>query len=282
MGQAYRNVVPPKTLLEPSDEDICGTFDTNPVAAGNYLIGETPFWGSDILVRRFGSGRLVFTHLRILENLGEDPAADHIFVNMLSHFARRSVPSEEAVQPLSAVSQWLRSERETVRRWQVIGMFPNWNGAGHDTAYPPEDSIDPAATYPGWYKPISWCNWYSLHADKHVMDLQAALSPVYQYYPRFDYGTAYAYAEFTSERRQPVMLDVAVQNATKLWLNGRLVFENSASLPHQTLEEHEVESHIKQGRNTVLLKVSKVPGEYKAGFDIRSGSREPLRIAWWK
>ena len=65
MRQPYANVIPNKTFLESGDEDICGAFDTTPIATGNYMVGETAWWGNDLLVRRYGSGRIVFTHLRI-------------------------------------------------------------------------------------------------------------------------------------------------------------------------------------------------------------------------
>ncbi len=283
MRQPYRNVVPPKTFTETGDEDICGSFDMSPAASGSYGIETAAWWGSDILVRRYGSGRIVFTHLRVLENLGRDPVADRIFVNMLRHFSRRSVPSDETLPAPQEAIDWLRREKlHRVRQWMVIGMFPNWSGKGHETAYPPEKSIDLDATYPGWYRAIEWQRWYSLTDYGHQIDLQAAFTPIHEYYPRFDYGTGYAYAEFSSAARQAATIHLRVQNATKVWLNGALVHESTDHLPYQEFADHRISVNLRQGRNTVLVKVSKIPGEFQFSLDLESATRDPLHLKWWK
>jgi len=281
MGTDYQNIVPAKTFAEASDEDICGAFDTRPLTAPTIDEAAHRIWGSDILVRRFGSGRLVFTHLRILENLGEDPAADHLFVNMINHFARRSVPSEEAVPPLQEVYKWLESAQRNVRRWLVLGMFPNAQGEGHDTAYPPETHIDLDVLYKGWYRAIEWRTWYSAVRDKHRMDLQQACSLASQPEPNADYGTAYCFAEFVSERRQDVTLNFGAQHPTKAWLNGELVFATDQTAPPGKLPNHSVESVIRLGKNSILIKTSKSPGECVASFDMESRTDLPLAIKRW-
>jgi beta-galactosidase len=283
MRQVYRDIVPPQTFVEATDEDICGTFDTTPIASGNYMMGETIWWGSDILVRGFGAGRMVFTHLRVLENLGKDPVADRLFVNMLKHFSRRSVPSEDALPISQKAADWLRREgSDAVRMWMVMGMFPNWGDSGHNTAYPPEDAIDLDAVYPGWYRSIQWRRWYSRARDRHLVNLQDATTPIYEYYPRFDHGTAYAYTELHADRRQDVVLSLRVQDATKVWLNGRLVFEDQNHRPHKVLEEMTVPAFLKQGRNTVLVKVSKVPGEFQFALNFEMAGDETVHLRSWK
>ncbi len=283
MRQQYRAVIAPKTFIETSDEDICGTFDTGPIAAGHYMMGETKWWGSDILVRRYGSGRIVLTHMRILENLGEDPVANRLFVNMLRHFSRWAVPSEEISPVQQAAEDWLRRERvENTRMWLTLGLFPNWGKKGHDAAYPPESKIEPGAVYPGWYKPITWRRWHSRAKDDHLVDLQWAFSPVYQYYPRFDWGTGYAYAEFTTDQRQDATMTLGLQDYCKVWFNGRLVHESRTHIPHTELEHYSVPVFIKQGKNTVLVKISKIPGEIRFKLAFESNGKTPLSLKWWK
>jgi len=192
------------------------------------------------------------------------------------------VPSHDAPPTPQKAIDWLRVEHaDRTRLWMTIGMFPNWDDAGHNTAYPPEKSVDLGATYPGWYGPISWRRWHSRSMDNHVVNLQEAFTPVYEYYPRFDYGTGYAYAEFHCDQRQDVMIKVGVQDATKVWTNGSLVFENPEHRPHRVLEDFEVPGFLKQGKNTVLVKVSKVPGEFRFSVDLASTGKEPLKLRWW-
>ncbi len=284
MRQPYRCVVPARTFVEASDEDICGSFDTTPIATGHYMMGQTAWWGSDILVRRFGAGRVVFTHLRVLEHLGEDPVADRLFVNLVNHFARRSVPAEKMLPHDPRAAEWLRTQRaENVRKWMVIGEFPNWeNGTGHDTAYPPEQTIDLTAVYPGWYKSITWKPWYSTAGAGHVVDLQAAFTPVFEYYPRFDHGTGYAYAEFSAEKRQDVTVRLGVQNATKVWLNGRLIHESRNQVPHDQFGTEVAEGSLRQGRNALLVKCSKIPGPFRFSVHFETKGDVPVPLKWWR
>ncbi|HOV75553.1 MAG TPA: glycoside hydrolase family 2 TIM barrel-domain containing protein [Candidatus Hydrogenedentes bacterium] len=283
MRQPYRNVVAPKTFVETGDEDIAGTFDTTPIAAGQYMMGETRWWGSDILVRRHGAGRVVFTHLRILENLGADPVADRLFVNLIRHFARRSVPSAGIVPLDQKAVEWMRRERnEATRRWMVIGPFPNWGGKGHATPYPPEETIDFDAIYPGWYAPVTWKAWHARRDDGFVVDLQQAFTPVYEYYPRFDNGTGYAYSEFFSDKRDTATVRIGLQDATKIWVNGRLIHESTDQIPHDQFKSAKASCAVKQGRNTVLVKVSKIPGPFKFSFDLAFDGNTPPQIKWWR
>ena len=283
MRQQYRNIVSAKTFIETSDEDISGTFDTTPLQKENSVADYSGCWGSDILVKRCGSGRIVFTHMRILENLGQDIVADHLFVNMLKHFTRRSVPSNK-LEPLHQRSvEWLRAERlQHVRHWKVLGMFPNWNNESHDKIYPPEETIDFDATYPGWYKAITWKRWYSTADSNHIVDFQEALSPVYQDYPRFDYGTAYAYAEFACSKRLAVTVKLGLSNATKVWVNHSLIHENNTQFPHDEPATETTKVSLKQGRNIILVKVSKTPGPFRFSIDFESTTEEPLTLKWWK
>ena len=115
-----------------------------------------------------------------------------------------------------------------------------------------------------------------------MLDLQEALTPIYEYYPRYDHGTAYAYAEFTSKRRGHVKVHLAVQDSMKVWLNGALIHQSVAHPPLDTLDRHTAKGHIREGRNTVLVKVSKIPGQFRFSLDFESATEDPLDLKWWK
>ena len=267
MGQSYRNVVLPLAFSEESDEEICSTR-----AAG--LLNATP-----LLVRRYGSGRLVFAHLQVLQKLGRDPVADHLLANMLRHFGRRSIPSEEPAAAPQTPVDWLeRERREKVRRWNILGMFPNWEHAGHDASYPPEDHIDLAATYPGIYRPIAWRRWFSSAGDGHTVDLLHAINSAAPDQERSESGTAYAYAEFNCPIRTPVNISLFATGSTKLWLNTRLILEN---LNLETPAEP-TRAMAKQGKNSLLIKLSKNAGDawFRMGLD--PAGADPLNLTWWR
>lgn len=275
LPRSYANILAPKTFAEDSEEDACGSLDTTALAQSTM----EKLWGHDILVKRFGAGRLVFSHMPILEHLGDDPLAERIFVNMVHHFSRLATPTLEPMANHQQIVEWMRKERAAkVRRWKVIGMFPNWGGGGHDTEYPPEKERDFTATYPGWYRSVSWQDWCSLAHEDHRIDLQAALSPVYQAYPRRDSGTAYAYAEFTADSRQAVAVSVKTVHAAKIWLNDHLLHEEGC--PSQ--DSYVLSANLKQGRNAFLLKLSKIPGPFEFSLDMNDGKGNPVGVAWWR
>ncbi len=281
MSQAYANVLAQKTFVEKSDETICGVLDARPQAKNDSNEQGGSWWGNDILVKRYGSGRLVFTHMQILQNLGYDPVADRIFINMLNHFSSHSVPADEPALPDKAAIEWLRKERTgKVRRWMIIGPFENWEDKGHETVYPPEKEIKTELTYPGWYCALKWRDSFSLEEDGHLVRVQNALTPSREQYHLCDYGVAYAYAEFTSDRRyNNIRLVVKTNHKIKLWMNGRMVYKDDE--PRQDAEVA-VETYVRQGRNTVLLKLSKTPGPFQFTASVETAKRHPLPINWFK
>lgn len=282
MRQPYRNVLAPKTFAEHGDEVFCGTWDSRALIHPINDEDATP-WGTDILVQKYGTGRIIFTHLRVLEHLGEDPAADRLFVNLVQHLTRRSVPPEHPVPLDRQAVEWLRSERVAhAHRWMILGEFPSPDGKGHELVYPPEEAVDLQARYPGWYQLIGWRPRYSLSKDEHWLDLQAACMPVFQPGLRNDHSVAYAYAEFVCEKRQEVDAVLRMCNDTKVWLNGKLLHEGRHQRAGGEVVHVEAPAIIRQGRNTVLVKCTRIPGRFGFSFDVQSQGRVPLQMKWSK
>lgn len=278
MRQPFRYVAPQAAFLDTSDEDIASTFNT-------WLVeqeGEKSAWASDIVVRRYGSGRVIFTHLRILESLGTDPMADRLFVNLLNHCARRSVPRGGLATGVPKAAEWLKAARNNAaRRWMVLGEFPNWNGGGHGAVYAPEQGIELAARYPGWHGPVGWRQWHTLAADRHELNLHAALNFRAPGLSHANGGTAYAYAEFNAERRQDARITTVSAHGVKVWLNGALIVAQEYSSDGRVIDTM-APALVKQGRNTLLIKSSQSFGSHVLEAGISSASREPLMITWWK
>ena len=270
MGSTYSNIIPPVTFLDSSDEDIAGSIQRSPESDNGDLR-----WGSDLLVKRYGDGRIIFTHLKLLENLGSDVIADSLFVNLLKHFARRSLATRGTLPVHQRSVEWLRTERKHhTHKWMVLGMFPNWNNAGMDMVYPPEEAMDFDATYPGWYRAINWRTWYTTTSQKHTLAFPQALAPVYYDSPNTDSGIAYAYAEITCEQRSKVSLHLDTKNPIKLFVNGALHGDSATEALPETLQ-------LKQGKNTLLIKIAKHHGDCHLQFDLKP--TEPAgNITWWK
>lgn len=275
MGWPYRELLPRRTLLEFGEEDICRTF-TGPMEGP----GDATEIGSGILVRKYGSGRIVFTHLRILDALGNNPVADRLFVNLLKHFSRRSVQSGGAFPVHQRTVEWLRKQRtETARRWMTIGMFSNAAGCGHETEYAPEQSVAFDETYPGWYSAVVWRPWTTLARDGYWLDLEEATGGVNVSEPPRGTGTGYAYAEFQSEHRQETELRFTGTGAVKIWLSGKLVFSSGFPLNPGKRSET-VDVLLRQGKNTLLVKQSL--RKCAPGFSLEiSPETEAATVRWW-
>jgi hypothetical protein len=55
---------------------------------GSYGPGDV-WWGADVAIAPYGDGRFIASQLRLVENVGKDPAADKIFYNLILFAAER-------------------------------------------------------------------------------------------------------------------------------------------------------------------------------------------------
>ena len=87
MGQVYENVWSPQTLMDVRGQKIVASVSHGWFGGEkdkqNYL-GPAPAWcGMDLGVVPHGKGAYVLSALRIVENLGTDPVADKILINLI-------------------------------------------------------------------------------------------------------------------------------------------------------------------------------------------------------
>lgn len=134
-----------------------------------------------------------------------------------------------------------------VQDWRLVGPFDNRQGKGFDTAYPPEASVDLAATYPTENGTIGWTATHTDDEYGHV-DLNKALG-------KHKGAAAYAVAEFQSEGPHHVELRLGSENANKVWLNGKLL--SSAEVYHSngTMDQYLGAGDLRPGRNQIVLKI---------------------------
>ncbi|HTU26923.1 MAG TPA: hypothetical protein VMF30_16065 [Pirellulales bacterium] len=131
--------------------------------------------------------------------------------------------------------------------WQVVGPFDNVGGVGFAAVYPPEKKIDLAAKYDGKGEPVHWLEAEASDEMGHV-DLNKALGT-------HKGAVAYAYAEFTSDRDQPVELRLGSANANKIWLNGKQLAEFKIYHSFTTMDQYVGRGELKRGVNQILVKL---------------------------
>lgn len=131
--------------------------------------------------------------------------------------------------------------------WQLVGPFDNTDNKGFDTPYPPELSLDLAASYAGKTGEISWVEYQTDH-EYGIVDLTKALAP-------HKGAVTYAATEFPSERQQTVELRLGTPNAWKLWVNGQLLFARDEYHRNMQIDQYRVQATLRPGRNVILLKI---------------------------
>jgi putative membrane-bound dehydrogenase-like protein len=163
----------------------------------------------------------------------------------------------------------LKSPMLTPTSWQHIGPFDNGiNDAGMKKKYPPEQGIDLAATYAGKFGPVKWRR-VEPNAQGFV-DLKALLAP------KSDGVISYLYCEVESPAAQEARVLLGTDDCAVLWVNEKQVYK---SMQHRAAvpEQDEVRVPLRQGRNTVLLKINNGDGDH--GFYLSIASEQVLRLA---
>jgi putative membrane-bound dehydrogenase-like protein len=153
--------------------------------------------------------------------------------------------------------------------WNIIGPFPNGKGdTGMKTAFPPEKEINFTAKYKGKDGDVQW---QKLKVNsKGYVDLRAWLKN------EADDTLSYAHCEIDSPMAQKASILLGTDDAARLWINGKLVYSNDlhrAAIP----EQDQVQVNLKQGRNTLLLKISNGDGDH--GFYLSIVSEQPVSLA---
>lgn len=131
--------------------------------------------------------------------------------------------------------------------WHLIGPFDNTDSRGFAVAYAPEREIRLDATYPGKHKPVGWIEHRSTD-DWGMIDLNKVLGEEKSV-------VGYATTDFHTPQARAVELRLTSLNATKLWLNGRLVAEHEVYHGGSQLDQYVTRVELRPGRNVILLKV---------------------------
>ncbi len=148
----------------------------------------------------------------------------------------------------------------TLHSWHVAGPFPNENGKGHATPYPPEKApVDLGATYesaasPG---PVSWRS-IETFGDGVANDLSL--------FPRNDWITCYAYRRIDSPVERRLSVGLGSDDTLAVFLNGAKLLDRDV-LRSLTPNEDRIELPLREGANDLLLKVTNAAGGFAFWFE---------------
>jgi hypothetical protein len=142
--------------------------------------------------------------------------------------------------------------------WYVIGPFPAEGRAPIDTVHPPEEDVDLDGVYRG--------------LDGRTVTWQYASRGFYPFIPpdREERAVYYAYTELRLDEARDVWLDIAADDDSKLWLDGRQIWTGAPGdkpwfRPPYYLPDEQVASlalaeghrrvHLASGTHRLLVKL---------------------------
>ena len=273
MRLPYRKIIGKKFFLNKSDEDATGII-LFPNSTDSKVI-----WGTTILILRYGVGRLVFTTLRIFENLEYDPIAQHIFINLLNHLSRRAIAPEKPPLPIQHAVEFMRYKKNTtIRKWTVFGPFPPQVEIEKITLIL-DKLLKREENLPTIFGPLPSKIWFTLESEHHNLNFYDAFDiPTYNYHLEETPLSGIAYGEFNSPQKCEAILQVKTPNHIQVWLNDTLVIEN---LSEQTeVKTYEAKVLLKNSKNWILLWCSKKKGPLNFQIELLDLNRKKLNLSW--
>lgn len=133
--------------------------------------------------------------------------------------------------------------------WKVIGPFDNKGRKGFDTVFPPEKTIDLAATYPGREAdapPVKW-QPFTGNDEFGVIDFNKPLGMTKEV-------TAYAVTTFQSPEARDAEIRIGCKNGWKIWLNGQFLFGRDEYHRGMKIDQYILPVKLKAGANEILVK----------------------------
>ncbi|MBI3946160.1 MAG: DUF3857 domain-containing protein [Armatimonadetes bacterium] len=150
-----------------------------------------------------------------------------------------------------------------IRKWRIIGPFDNVSLSGFEKVYPPEREVDLQQAYPG--KDDQEVRWYPLAIVSRHGECAVGLS-----LGDGSPGVYYAATSLLSPREQSVLLRLDPAGASKVWVNGTLVFFDEGyrtRVPYYA-DPYRAAATLRKGRNTLLVKLAD-RGTDPASFSLR-------------
>jgi hypothetical protein len=143
-----------------------------------------------------------------------------------------------------------------VTHWWVVGPFDGPTASGFTTAYEPETKVDLAAAAKG--KGGTDVRWkpFAVDIDPKSYDLdQAGEVDLNKAIGKHKDAVAYAYTVVEADGELPVEIRYGCINASKLFLNGKLVFAREEYHHGENFDQYVARVTLKPGKNDLLLKV---------------------------
>lgn len=153
--------------------------------------------------------------------------------------------------------------------WWVMGPFEAANQDAWDRAEAPEKEVDLSKEVKAGRRTLRWQPVQSGDADG-IVDFDTLLSPN-------DYVFAYAFAEVHVTKSREAVLRCGSDDGIRVWVNGELV--HTKFVPRGvTVDEATVKIQLKEGKNTILVKVCELGGGWAFHVRLEDAQQRPLKF----
>ncbi len=146
-----------------------------------------------------------------------------------------------------------------LREWYAVGPFDAAGGKGFKSVYPPEKQVDLKATYMG--KDGKTLAWKRFSVPEMTTGRFPALVDLTRPLGNAEDAVAYAWTAFRVKKASEAELRGAADDNFTVWVNGERVFGFEEYRNGVRLDRHRFRVKLKEGVNTVLVKVIQAPGD---------------------
>ncbi len=175
----------------------------------------------------------------------------------------------------AAAATWRRLGE--VEHWRVVGPFDNTSPAAIATAQGPEAGagglahLHFTASYEGKQRRVRWRELpYAVNAGE--LNLGAYLSPSKSV-------SAYLVSWVRSPSAQAVAVRLRDEGATRVWVNGALVFDEEGVHPSDGFDQHAAGARLAAGWNKIVAKAGdSTDGEWRFSLRLTTPAGAPLQL----
>jgi hypothetical protein len=223
--------------------------------AYEWLVEVTPGPTSELLSQLLNDPSLEIRFEAVAQLMGKAETTEDTAVKIETY--RKAVAAARDKQQIDQCIDAIQKLGETVDTnslmgfiptWQLIGPFDNVGKKGFAISYPPEQVVDLTATHAGKEGDVTW-RPLTTTTDSAKVDFNKVID-------KHMGVVAYAWISILSPTQQAVECRWMTPNASKLWVNGKLLAEHeiyhAASNP---FDQYKAPAELRKGPNTILLKV---------------------------
>jgi hypothetical protein len=164
----------------------------------------------------------------------------------------------------------------SINRWHILGPFDRPGAQGLAKVFPPESKIDFTATYDGKDgKKTGWRTYRRIvnPGDDLTSEFLVDFDDVFG--KRVNDAVVYGFVYLDAAQDVDATLALGSDDGVAIWLNGKEIYRNDIRRSYSSKSDL-VPAHLKQGRNTLLVKVSQGGGDGGFCVHVQDDQGKPL------